>query len=243
MSDWEPIVDGLADKFYFQNTFFHTSPKLDLLQLEPEYLTSYDFVIASEVFEHISPPVQPAFDGLARLLRPNGFVVFTVPWRPSGSTQEHFPNLFDWRIVDLRSGHIVVNRDKNGALEIFENPIFHGGPGQTLEMRVFTRPDLITHLNNAGLGSLQFAAIEENPRFGIIWEGDWSIGLIARSNPKQEVSSPEIKLPNHLIDDSWQKGTQEHTKAKKSRWFRLKFLARPHLMARSKTDPGCASVR
>jgi SAM-dependent methyltransferase len=222
MSDWEPLVDGLADKLYFQNTFFHTTPKLDLLQLAPEYLGSYDFVIASEVFEHISPPVQPAFDGLPRLLRPNGFIVFTVPWRPSGSTQEHFPNLFDWRIVELRSGHIVVNRDKKGALEVFENPIFHGGPGQTLEMRVFTRPDLITHLQNAGLSSLQFAPIEENPRFGIIWEGDWSIGLVARKNPKEEVSSPEIKLSNHLIGDSLEKEIQEQTKPTRNRWLRIK---------------------
>ncbi len=183
MSDWKPIVDGLAEKFNFQNTFFHTRPKFDLLQLEPEYLGAYDFVIASEVFEHISPPIQPAFDNLPRLLRPNGFIVFTVPWAPDGATQEHFPNLLDWRVVDLRTGSILVNRARNGDLEIFEDLIFHGGAGQTLEMRLFTQPDLAKHLQNAGLVNFQFAEVEENPGFGIIWEGNWSMGLVARTTP------------------------------------------------------------
>jgi SAM-dependent methyltransferase len=166
----------------FRNTFLDAEPQFDLLQPGPADLASYDFVISSEVFEHIAPPIQPAFDNLARLLRPNGFVIFTVPWRPDGPTQEHFPNLYDWRILDRQTSPVLVNRTRTEAVERFEDLAFHGGPGQTLEMRFFSRDGLTLCLTQAGFTEIAFSRLEEKPEFGIVWEGDYSVGLIARKH-------------------------------------------------------------
>lgn len=184
MSDWERISDALADRFTFRNTFLHADPKFDVLHPTPEDIAAYDFVISSEVFEHIPPPIQVAFDNLSRVLRPSGFVVFTVPWKPEGSTEERFPTLYDWRIEEQLSGvPVLVNRTAKGEVEQMTNLVFHGGGGQTLEMRLFSKPDLIAGFTRAGFKSITFSKVDEHPAFGIVWEGHYSLGLIARKKP------------------------------------------------------------
>ncbi|MDQ2843980.1 MAG: hypothetical protein M3Y72_23670 [Acidobacteriota bacterium] len=131
------------------------------------------------MFEHVPPPVQKAFDNLASILKPTGFVVFSVPWAPEGQTIERFPALYDWQITTLESGTVLVNRTESGFLEVFDNLIFHGGPGQTLEMRLFSKSDLVAHLQAAGFSCIKFAERQESLKYGIVWE-PWSIGLVAR---------------------------------------------------------------
>jgi SAM-dependent methyltransferase len=179
MSEWGRISDILADKFNFVNTFYHTEPKLDILNIDTSIRGSFDFVICSEVFEHIPPPIQPAFNNLAEILKPTGFVVFSVPWAPTGYTREHFPDLFDWAIRESDKGHVLVNRTAQGIDQEFEGLVFHGGPGQTLEMRLFSIGSLRKNFANAGLDTINVADEQENPRFGIVFE-PWSRGLVAR---------------------------------------------------------------
>ena len=175
MSDSPRLADGLAAHFSYTNTFFHTEPRLDIVTTTNEAL--YDFIITSEVFEHVGPPVQAAFNNLARLLKPDGVAVFTVPWGYQPATIEHFPDLHDWNVVELRSGYVLLNRTADGRLETLENLVFHGGPGSTLEMRIFAHASLMEHFRIAGFTTIQMA--EDYPAWGIA-EVPWSRGFLLR---------------------------------------------------------------
>ncbi len=179
MSDWGTMARLLPEKLDYANTFYHMEPKLDITRPGPEHIGRYDFVIASEVFEHVPPPIGLAFENLARLLKPRGFVVFSVPWMPEEQTREHFPDLHDWRIEQRDGRHVLLNTTADGRAQFFDDLVFHGGPGQTLEMRLFSRPDLLAHFRRVGLTDVRIAEIEENPRYGILCE-PWSRGMVAR---------------------------------------------------------------
>jgi SAM-dependent methyltransferase len=179
MSEWNRITDNLERQFTFRNTFYHTEPKFDVLSLGPEHEHAYDFIITSEVFEHVPPPVEPAFANLARALKPDGFVVFSVPWRPDGHTVEHFPELYDWELVKLKSSFVLLNRTQSGELQAFEDLVFHGGIGQTLEMRIFSRNDLLKYFEQAGFEDVEISEVEPCLEFGIRWPTG-SHGLVAR---------------------------------------------------------------
>ena len=175
MSDPQRIADVLSKRCDYRNTFYHREPCFDIMRAAGE--AKFDFIVASEVFEHVQGPVQTAFNNLARLLKPGGFAVFSCPYETEGDTVEHFPNLHDWQIVRLRSGYVLVNRTVDGRLETFDNLIFHGGPGSTLEMRVFSERDLIANCRAAGFG--QIAIAEDYLPYGIAWE-PWARGFILR---------------------------------------------------------------
>lgn len=176
-SDNPLYADVLAAAVDFVNTRYDAEPFFDITDPSCGETESLDFIIASEVFEHISPPVQPAFDNLFRLLKPNGFVAFSTPWAPEGDTREHFPNLYDWTIAKLKHEFILINRTRDGLLETFDQLCFHGGPGQTLEMRLFSRPALERHFRAAGFRSVDFATAPVQ-EFGIIFPHPWSLPCV-----------------------------------------------------------------
>jgi SAM-dependent methyltransferase len=178
MTDSHPIAEGLSEHFSYRNTYFDQQPQFDIMA--PPTGEEFDFVVASEVFEHVRPPVQTAFDNLFRMLSPGGFVVFSSPWESEGDTVEHFPNLHDWQLVQLQSGPVVVNRTAGGGLETYEDLNFHDGPGSTLEMRVFSKAGLLANFEAAGFARVSFA--EDYPEFGIVWE--WSQGLVLRKKER-----------------------------------------------------------
>jgi SAM-dependent methyltransferase len=149
MSDWG-YDWRLAEKLGYQNTFYDEEPRLDITAPPQELLETLDFVISSDVFEHVPPPVQRAFDGAVSLLRPGGVFVLTVPYSAEGETREHFPNLAEWEIVQFKGARILVNHTATGEWEVYDDLHFHGGPGLTLEMRHFSRPDLIRRMREAG---------------------------------------------------------------------------------------------
>lgn len=176
LSDWGPIAKVLAKRFDYQNTFLHREPRLDITDTESRAAGRYDFIIASEVLEHVPPPVQKAFDGLARLLKPSGFVVFSSPWVPEGDTLEHFPELFDCQVVKFHSDYVLLNRTRSGRLEVFDKLKFHNGPGNTLEIRLFSIDGL---RENCAAAGLELAAAGDNAAFGIAWD-ECSRGLVLR---------------------------------------------------------------
>ena len=56
----------------------------------------------------------------------------------------------------------------DGSEEIDSNPKFHGGPGKTLEIRLFNRSRLIQELNLSGF--IDIVIHDENmPHYGINW--------------------------------------------------------------------------
>ena len=180
LSDEGRIAHILTKRLDYKNTFYHKEPRFNIMDPVTNPALpgrELDFVIASEVFEHVAPPVQTAFDHLALLLKPGGFAVFSTPWEDEGDTREHFPDLFDWEVVKLRSGYVLVNRTAGGALQTFDNLSFHGGWGSTLEMRMFSHDGLLANCRAAGFEEVVFA--EDYPQYGIVWV-PWSRGMVLR---------------------------------------------------------------
>jgi len=169
----------LEEKLGYHNTFFHREPRLDIAHPPESEFGQYDFAISSEVFEHVAPPAEAAFQNVCRLLRPNGAFVFTVPYSLEESTVEHFPELHEYAVVRLGERHVLVNRTREGKVEVHENLVFHGGPGATLEMRVFSESDLRRMLAGAGFGEVRIYG-QDCPEFGIVRDGLCSLPLAAR---------------------------------------------------------------
>lgn len=192
LSDATLYADRFAEKLSYTNTFYHCEPQFNVKDLGYGIPSSLDFIIASEVFEHVTYPVQPAFDNLRRLLKPDGVIFFTTPWRPIGFTVEHFPELFDWTIVPFRDRHVLLNKTEAGNLQAFTDLRFHGGPGETLEMRVFAQSDLIRNFEAAGL--VPGVAADPVPKFGIVYPKPWSLPfIVTRVAPGDPVySSPAV---------------------------------------------------
>ena len=142
MSDWNGYARLLRRKFSYENTFYDRKPKLDILNLTEKNLGKYDFVISTDVFEHILPPLQQGFDNLFRLLKPGGCLIFSVPYTRTAQTVEHYPGMLDYEILNFRGTRILVNRDDGGRLQVYDNLVFHGGKGATLEMRIFCQTDI-----------------------------------------------------------------------------------------------------
>src|SRR5215472_510771 len=101
MTDWPGYANTLAEKFNYQNTYYHQEPRLDISAMEmPAHLLANDFVISSEVFEHVVPPVSLAFENVAKMLKPGGLFILTVPYTNKKETIEHFPELYDFTVVE-----------------------------------------------------------------------------------------------------------------------------------------------
>lgn len=179
MSDDGRLANVMEEKFSYTNTFFHCEPFLDIANMDDAYEQSCDFVISSDVFEHVPPPVQRAFDNLYRMLKPGGVAVFSVPFSLEDDTVEHFPDLHDFEVKKRRNGDwYLENTTKDGRFQVFENLVFHGGPGSTLEMRLFSLAALKRHFLAAGFDDVQ---VHDAPvlEHGIYWRHPWSITVSA----------------------------------------------------------------
>ena len=164
MSDWPGYAGLLREKFSYENTFYDRSPRLDIQNLTPEQRGRYDFVITTDVFEHILQPLQQGFNNLFDLLKPGGNLIFSVPYNRTSQTAEHFPGLHEFELLSFRGARILVNRDQDGKLQAYDNLVFHGGEGATLEMRLFCEDDVLQRLKFAGFSDI---VVHEQPRLEI----------------------------------------------------------------------------
>jgi SAM-dependent methyltransferase len=179
MSDWDGYARLLSVKFDYQNTHYHIEPRLDIVAIDPSLEGRFDFVVASEVFEHVPPPVGRAFENAFRLLKPGGLLVFSVPYGPTGSTIEHYPDLHDYQLIATDHGCALRNTTVRGETQLFTNLVFHGGDGATLEMRVFSEPSLIEEFRRAGFPD---PVIHREPYFahGVYSRLPWSYLMSVR---------------------------------------------------------------
>src|SRR5437667_5241822 len=182
LSDQASYADPLVKKFDYTNTYYDREPRLDITEAHPDRYGTCDFILSSDVFEHIAAPVERAFEEAYKLLKPHGVLCLSVPFSLDEQTVERFPDLHEYAIVDLKGSPVLINRSKDGKLEIRDDLIFHGGVGATLEMRLFSQKGLQQKLCEAGFQDAAFMT-EAVPRFGIAFEGSWSLPLVAR---KQE---------------------------------------------------------
>lgn|SRR6266511_4808519 len=169
LSDWRGYAERLSSKFAYHNTFYNDEPWLDITDPPKELDASLDFLIASDVFEHVAPPVGRAFENSLRLLKPCGLLIITVPCTLDERTEEHYPDLHEYEIFDFNARPILVNRTIDGRWEVFEEPVFHGEEAEGgLEMRAFSENSLLRHLREAGFEDIAVCG-KACPEFGIIW--------------------------------------------------------------------------
>jgi len=131
LTDPEPIASVLAKRFTYCNTYLDTSPRLDI-RIDPSPLGPLDFLIASEVFEHVEPPVSDAFKNAAGMLKPHGVLLLTVPWVWDGDGENVLPALHDWKLDRVEGRWVIIDRLPDGLTREFHNPSFDGSAGPSL---------------------------------------------------------------------------------------------------------------
>ena len=177
LSDSTTYAESLSRKFAYTNTHFDAEPMLDIANVAPEHYALYDFIIASDVFEHVAPPVARAFTNARRLLKSGGVLIFSVPFMLAGDTIEHFPELHDYRLTELPEGWRLENRTADGRHQTFTDLVFHGGVGATLEMREFSLTSLEREFAAAGFSRMRVAGEVFLPH-GIYWPKPWSVPMV-----------------------------------------------------------------
>lgn len=179
MSGAATYAVGLERKLGYTNTFLHKSPRLDITAPDSRWYGRCDFIISSDVFEHVARPVGRAFENALRLLKPGGVLVLTVPYVKTGQTVEHFPELHDWHIEHRDGRRVLVNKTEDGHCKHYDGLVFHGGEGETLEMRVFSEAGVLDELRCAGFTAIR---IHGDPcaEYGIAWPQTWSLPISAR---------------------------------------------------------------
>lgn len=202
LSDWDGYAVPLADKLNYANTYYHQEPYFDICQPVRERNSSCDFLISTEVFEHVPPPAQVAFRHALDVLKPGGTLILTVPFTNDHETAEHFPELHDFQIIKFADKYVMVNHTADGRFSLHENLVFHGGPGSTLEMRVYTRSALQRHLTDAGFVDIRFID-EDIPQWGILHKHPWSLPILARRPGSSASPEPTAVMHETAAESPW----------------------------------------
>ena len=229
LSDQPGYARILADKFDYTNTYYDRDPRFDISELHPQLAGTYDFILLADVLEHIAPPIECALQEASRLLKPSGFLGITVFCSPTDQMREHFPELNEFRIVPLGDSDVLVNRRRDGSLEVRDDLIFHGGSGATLEMREFGMTALKDKLLASGFREVFFLT-ENLPPIGVLFDHDVSQPLIARKEPFVMDRCAQRQLAEEWRAASDRAGLQQKRAdnlaaqvrlAKDSRWLRI----------------------
>jgi SAM-dependent methyltransferase len=215
ISDSDIYSSRLKSHFSYTNTFFDREPSFDLTQPDQKEFGKYDFVICSDVLEHVPHPMDVALQTLARLLKPAGVLILTAPYTLAEGTLEHFAGLHETGLAEIDGKTVLVNRAADGQFQVFDQLMFHGGHGSTLERRVFSEADLRTRLMVAGLSSVRFEAAG-NRDFGVVYSGPCSLPIVASRAPFSLSLDAIRELMEQLI-----KKRSLLRDVGKSRWLRM----------------------
>ena len=199
LSDHYLISDFFAGlkEIHYINTFVDENPKLDITKPDKELLKSASILISSDVLEHVTFPLGKALCGKFEVLQPGGWLILTCPYVVRGPAVEHYPWLTDYRVDVLKEGVFkVVALDANNQEFEIEHPIFHGGPGRTLEMRALALDVILQELDEAGFRNIRVLA-DDYKSLGIIpTEGQ---GVIVAQRPQRFGKIKTVKSRN--LDD------------------------------------------
>jgi SAM-dependent methyltransferase len=181
LTDWDGYASVLAERLSYTNTFLHQEPRLDIARVPRSLWSTCDFLISSDVFEHVPPPVWRAFQGARRLLKPGGLLLLTVPFvNRTDKTFEHYPDLWEWELVEQDGKAVLVNTTRDGRRQTFVDPYHHGGAGLNVEMRLFGQSDLLRRLRRAGFEDIQIRG-EPCLEFGVYWTATEHLPITARA--------------------------------------------------------------
>lgn len=179
LSDWDGYANLLRTRLDYVNTYYHQEPFLDITRPDPASWKSLDFLISNDVFEHVLPPVSAAFLGARRLLKPGGALILNVPYGLFGRcAQEHYPDATGFEVMKLDGRWSVRWRDLQGRVRESADPVFHGGPGETLELRMFSLHALRQELAAAGFRTVR-SFEHDVDQWGIVWQFPWSQPILA----------------------------------------------------------------
>lgn len=164
--DWSRIGLGISDditlssklstKFSYSNSYFDTYPYLDIREIPFRAKNQFEFVVCSDVLEHIDIDLPSAISGLRSLLKVNGFLVASVPIIKDAKHKDFYPSMQTFTIID----DSVHWTDGQGGGHIDHNPEFHGGRGQNLAFRQFSNESFSSALNQAGFKEIVLARFE-----------------------------------------------------------------------------------
>jgi hypothetical protein len=90
MSGTSIYADSIPRICSCKNYYYQQEPRLLVTDLSDWCSDPLDFVITSDVFEHLLYMVDVAFMNLRRLLKSSGVVVFSAPYNVYGATLGHF---------------------------------------------------------------------------------------------------------------------------------------------------------
>ncbi len=162
LSDHHTYSPYLEKIFNYVNTFYHCEPRLDITNSSDiEKYTELDFIVSTDVFEHTRPPAELAFNNAASMLRKGGILIFSVPTNSDSQTVERYPSLNKYKIVNIEDKYLIINININGTVELFSDPIFHGGIGEAVEMRIFSETHVISLLTDTGFNVMNIFNIRK----------------------------------------------------------------------------------
>jgi hypothetical protein len=179
VSDGAPIASAFKVRFgkIYKNFEFHKEPFLDITKVGGILESSTEIVTCSEVLEHVEPPIDKAFHGLYKLLKPGGWLILSVPHRGADADHvEHFPVMTNSELVNEPS-KVLRGIDLQGNNREFTELVFHGGAGTTLEYRLFSESSLRSNLENSGFTNIESQS--DKRLFACIWE-PWSRVWVAQ---------------------------------------------------------------
>ena len=174
----------------------------------------------------MAPPVERAIGEICRLLKLHGFLAATVPCAPGGEMREHYPDLHEYRVVPLGDSAVLINRRRDGGLEIRGDLTFHRGSGDTLEMRRFGIPRCGPLRWRPASG--KFAFFGDNvAEIGILFDADVSQPFVAR----KEAFVVDLAGRTQLVD-AWRASRLEAEEERK----RADLMATKHERERERAD-------
>jgi SAM-dependent methyltransferase len=224
MTDFSQYASRLAEKFDYRNTFYDREPRFDLSNPPREELGKYDFLISSEVFEHVLPPAESALRNAFDLLKPNGVLMLSVPYSVEPSMKEHYPDLHEFGFAQVGDEIVLVNRTRSGEMQVFEKPVFHqSGAGEALEMREFNESDLKRMLAAAGFREVKIYAENYAP-FGIVQPESWSLPIAARKGHFALPGDSTREVMREVMEQWRDQRRNIHEQARRldrSLWFRI----------------------
>jgi DNA-directed RNA polymerase subunit RPC12/RpoP/SAM-dependent methyltransferase len=246
LSDAPHYADKLKNLFDYTNYFYHTEPFLDICNIENMVLGSYDLLISSDVYEHVSPPRHVAFVNSWQLLKPDGLMLLTVPYTMLSRTVEHFPDLNQFGIIRDQQGILLVNQRKDQSIDVYDRLTWHGGEGSTLEMRVYSEADLLQIIADAGFKNIKVWR-DDYPEFGILQAqqgGSFVISAIKDGNripiavtkydPYIDNIFPEDAEVDHFLVNRPIRITDERAKKAIAQWKDEKVVKAASLFSRIK---------
>jgi SAM-dependent methyltransferase len=150
-SDAPAYAAKLAELFDYSNTYLHEEPRVDICDVVTlRAFSQCRFIVCSDVLEHVLTDPALAIRNMYACLAPNGCLVLSAPTYDMTSTIEKYPSLRQYTVAKIGDRHVVVYESLAGSLGFDADPVFHGGPGSVLEMRLFAHDDLLRHVIAAG---------------------------------------------------------------------------------------------